>query len=515
MTRERMESFSELSQFELDPASIQLLSKSFCERERCVVLGRVDPTSKTAVTVGLLDPRNAQVVATIEKRLGRDVKAVGLNGYEIDRALAEGFGGGAPPEKSAREVPRIDLRSAPARDGASPSQLFDDLLAHGLAKGASDIHLECYEDDVDVRLRIDGVLHQLQTPVSPANVKQVVSRIKILADLDIAERRRPLDGRIEVVVVDGGGKTRDVDLRVSTLPGLDGEDVVIRILDPSMGLLSIADLGMSEGVATQFAALLDNPEGMVLVTGPTSSGKTTTLSAAVCRLRDHHRKVITAEDPIEIRIPKVNQKQVDKNLTMADLARAFLRQNPDVMLIGEIRDLVTADTATKAASTGHLVLGTLHTADAFGAITRLRALGVENWDIAEALLGCVSQRLVRRICASCRVEAPPSDSQRALFGARLEGITASRGAGCERCFGSGYKGRTGIYELLVVDEQLQDRIADGVNTSDLRAAARRAGFHGLLEDALAKVAAGATSLDEVVRVLPYRQLRAAAASLSP
>lgn len=502
MSNERP-TFSELGQYELDRASIRLLPEPFCRRKSVVVLGRVERLAPNApVSVGMLDPDDETVRLRLKDFLQRPVQPVRLNRYEIEKALEAGFGAGLQV--------KADLVIHPRPLSAHPTavELVDHILASAVAHKASDIHIESYADDVDLRFRIDGILHQAFTDMDPTSVDEVVSRIKILAHLDITERRRPQDGRIRVVIVEGEAR-RVVDFRISVVPSPTGEDVVIRLLDASVGLVPVNQLGMRPDVEKVFLQLLSNPEGLVLVTGPTGSGKTTTLYAALAQLNDGRRKIITAEDPIEYFVPKVNQKQVSEQMNHALLLRALLRQDPNVMMVGEIRDLETGSMALNAAATGHVVLGTLHTADAVGAIGRLRGLKLDNTEIADALLAVLAQRLVRRICAACTQPKAPSESQRALLGALLDGVETHEGRGCDVCHHTGYKGRVGIYELLLADPELQELIVAGAHNAKLRAYARQKGMRTLVEDALEKIAAGATTVAELVRVVPYRHILAA------
>jgi type II secretory ATPase GspE/PulE/Tfp pilus assembly ATPase PilB-like protein len=500
---DRNQSFSELAQYELDRASIRLLPEPFCRRNNVVVLGKVDRAgAHEPVTVGMLAPEDAATRMHLADFLQRPVRPVRLNRYEIERALQAGFGNAAPVRADVIIKPR------PPSDRPDAVELVDRLLSDAVARKASDIHVETYADDVDLRLRIDGILHQAYTDMTPANVSEVVSRIKVLADLDIAEHRRPQDGRIRAVIeTDGAQKV--IDFRVSVVPSPWGEDVVMRLLDASVGLVPVRQLGMSAEVEALFLGLMTNPEGLVLVTGPTGSGKTTTLYAALAQLNDGRRKIITAEDPIEYFVPKVNQKQVSEQLTHPVLLRALLRQDPNVMLVGELRDLETGSMALNAAATGHLVLGTLHTADAVGTVARLRGLGLDDTEMADALLAVLAQRLVRRICTSCSQPCAAGPEQVALLGPLLDGIEPREGQGCDACHHAGYRGRTGIYELLLADPGLQDLIVAGAHGVKLRAHARARGFRTLVEDALDKIAAGVTTVDELMRVVPYRHIVAA------
>jgi general secretion pathway protein E len=494
-------SFSELPQFTLDRESLRLLPESFCRRLGVAVMGKVDPEAETeALTVAMLDPEDTSVRCRIADFLQRPVRAVRLNRYEIDAALEVGFGAG-----THGTVDVVLRQGTPLSVRPSALELVNHVLSEAVAQNASDIHLESYPDDVDLRYRIDGILHQTYTDISPDSMPEVVSRIKVLSGLDIAEKRRPQDGRLRALYESDAGK-KFVDFRVSVVPSQLGEDVVIRLLDAAVGLVPVDQLGMTPEVRATVLRLLGNPEGLVLVTGPTGSGKTTTLYAALARLNDGRKKIITAEDPIEYVVPKVNQKQVTPQMSHLSLLRALLRQDPNVMLVGEIRDLETGSTALMAASTGHVVLGTLHTADAIGAVSRLRGLKLEDGDIAEALLAVLAQRLVRKICPGCSAPTTPTPEQVALLGPLLDGVEPRAGQGCETCRHTGFKGRVGLFELLVVDPEMQLLIASGEPGVKLRQHARAKGFRTLVDDALAKVAEGVTTLHELTRVVPYRYI---------
>jgi type II secretory ATPase GspE/PulE/Tfp pilus assembly ATPase PilB-like protein len=499
MMRSRLENFTELGQFDLDPASIRLLPLRFCRESKVVILSRVLRGNDDLVLLGMLNPQDTALQQEVERRINRAIRPIQLNTYEIEKALHVAYG---QPEPSDNVIPWSDAE--PRADATIP-QMINHVLADAVYKGASDIHLESYQGDVDLRLRIDGILHQVFTHITPDNVQEVISRIKVMADLDITERRKPLDGRFRATIL-FQDKRRTIDFRVSVVPSPAGEDVVLRVLDSGHGLIPIEQLGMPTAMQVVFLRLLANPEGLILVTGPTGSGKTTTLYSALSHMRDGHRKIMTAEDPIEYYIDKINQKQVSPGMSMASLSRALLRQDPDVMLFGEIRDHEMGNMALMAAETGHVVLSTLHTSDAVGAVVRLRGLGLENADIANSLLGAVGQRLMRRICKHCIEPTLPNDAQAAMLGELLDNLQFFEGRGCNRCFHTGYRGRVGIYELLLLDEGLQDMIADGAHKSVLRRYVMGNGFRTLVDDALSKVNAGLTTIDELLRVLPYRQL---------
>jgi general secretion pathway protein E len=496
------DAFSELSQHTLDRNSMRLLPEPFCRRHHVVVLGRVDPAAPHAtVTVGMLDPDNPNLLSRIGDLLERPIRTVRLNRYEVESALETGFGSGERVEADLVIRPR-----PPSRHQPTAVELVDSILAMGVEKKASDIHIESYPGDVDLRLRIDGILHQMYTDMDPDSVREVINRIKILAELDITEHRKPQDGRIRAVIDRGENSRKVIDYRVSVVPSPAGEDVVIRILDAQAGLVPVTQLGMSEELQRTFLQLLNNPEGMVLVTGPTGSGKTTTLYSALAQLNDGRRKIITAEDPIEYFVPKVNQKQVSPQMPYPMLLRALLRQDPNILLMGEIRDLETGSTALNAARTGHIVLGTLHTADSVGAIGRLRGLELDNTDIADALLAVLAQRLARRICEKCSEPYTPTEEQKVLLGRLLDGVPLRKGRGCDHCHHTGYRKRVGIYELLLVDPGMQDLIVSGAHNAQLRKYARERGFKTLVDDAMQKIAAGLTTVDELLRVVPYRHI---------
>ncbi len=499
MTRSNIDTFTELSQFELDETSIRLLPLAFCRTHKVVVLGNVEQESSEPITLGMVEPENRSLLHHLARMLQRPVRAVRLNQYEVEKAIQTGYRGGRPDENVIVYTGNL----APAN--ASIPEILNAILADAVAKGASDIHIESYPDDVDLRYRIDGILHQIFTRLTPQNVGEIISRIKIISGLDITERRKPLDGRFQAQIILKEERL-PIDFRVSIVPTPENEDVVLRVLDSKRGLVDIEQLGMPNAMRAVFKRLLSNPEGLVLVTGPTGSGKTTTIYAALSYLSNDTRKIVTAEDPIEYRIDKLNQKQPTPHMSLKELMKSLLRQDPDIMLFGEIRDHEMGDTALMAAATGHVVLSSLHTDDALGAITRLRGIQLENTDIANALLATIGQRLVRRVCTECRVRIRPNEGQAAMFGELLHGLTISRGRGCKRCHNTGYKGRIGLYEMIVVDEGLQELIAKGAHKSALRLYTLKNGFRGMVHDGLSKVNAGLTTLEELLRVLPYRQL---------
>jgi type II secretory ATPase GspE/PulE/Tfp pilus assembly ATPase PilB-like protein len=504
MATESGEKFVELGQFEIDDRSVRLLDYDYCLEKRVVVLGVVERGDEGPVTVGMLDPSRRALAREVANLLGRPVRAVRLNAWEIQRALDEGYGrqveaAGGRPALCLRPVHDFSF----AGDAETP-ELLDEVLGRAVQLGAGDIHIETYEEDVDVRLRIDGILHQVATPLSRGNIQAVINRLKVLAGLDLAEHFRAQDGRIRAIYQQPGEEERAVDFRLSMVPGPFGEDAVLRLLDSSASILELGRLGFTDGVRDVFERMIANPEGLLLVTGPTGSGKTTTLYAAIRHINRPENKILTVEDPIEYYFPKTNQKQVSAHMGFADYARAFMRQNPDVILIGEIRDEETARASLRAAQTGHLVLSTLHTTDSVRTISRLHTLGLDTDLVAGTLLGALSQRLVRRLCPHCRYETAADETEAArLFLAPGDG-PFFRARGCDACGGLGYRGRMAVYELFVLDSELADLIAAGTAVHQVRANTLEKGMRTLLDDALDKARAGVTSLAEVLRTVPYR-----------
>ncbi len=378
-------------------------------------------------------------------------------------------------------------------------RLVNMIIARVIELRASDIHLEPFDDGLHVRYRVDGVLHDGEL-VPPKHSAAVNSRVKLLAHLDIAERRLPQDGRIKTRV-----KGRELDLRVSTVPTVHGESVVMRVLDRASVRLSLETMGFSPDILATFNGLLARPHGILLVTGPTGSGKTTTLYAGLSKLDSTIQKIITVEDPVEYQLESINQIQVHPQigLTFAHALRSILRQDPDIIMIGEMRDGETAQIAVQSALTGHLVLSTLHTNTAASAVIRMQDMGVEPYLITSSVNGVLAQRLIRTLCTHCKEPYQPTDELLASSGlARFcsPGQALFQSRGCPHCRGAGYLGRTGIHELLVIDEPMRRAILDGRDASALNTIAAKAGMLSLYEDGLRKVAAGQTSLDELLRV---------------
>lgn len=441
------------------------------------------------------------------QRLAPGARFVRLEGAAFDSALGEAYGGagGAAADIDLGDMDLAALADSAAsvddlldtRDDAPVIRLINALLLEAVKEGASDVHVETQEKRLVVRFRVDGVLRDMIEPPR-ALAPLLVSRIKVMAKLDIAERRVPQDGRVTLRI---GG--HDVDARVSTIPTQHGERVVLRLLEKGSLKLDLSGLGMSERDQAVFGRLLERPHGILLVTGPTGSGKTTTLYTALTRLNDRKRNVMTVEDPIEYELPGVAQTQVNPrtDMTFARGLRAILRQDPDVIMVGEIRDQETAQVAVRSAMTGHFVLSTLHTNSAVGSVTRLIDMGVERYLLAPMVVGLCAQRLVRRLCPSCRREDVASTADSVLLGGALPvGAPVWRAVGCDQCHDEGYRGRAGLYEVVAVDDVFQKLIHDGASEAEIERHAR-GDNPSLLDDGVAKLQIGVTTVEEVARVV--------------
>jgi general secretion pathway protein E len=491
-----------------DARAVERLPYAFAKRHGVISARALDEGFELWVRPGV----RAGVLAEVQRALGRPLSVRELAPEAFDAALARAYERGAShaaeivtdldssPDLAvlAENLPRIaDLLES--EDDAPIVRLINALFSQAVRENASDIHIEAFERRSVVRFRRDGMLRDVLEPPQAAH-GVIVSRIKIMARLDIAEKRQPQDGRIALRL---GG--RSVDVRVSILPTAHGERVVLRLLDKQAGRLDLTGLGMADTTLATLRDLIRQPHGIILVTGPTGSGKTTTLYAVLGQLDAKHTNIVTVEDPIEYDLDGVGQTQVNPriDLTFARALRAILRQDPDVVMIGEIRDLETAQIAVQASLTGHLVLATLHTNDAAGAVVRLVDMGIEPFLVASSLLGVLAQRLVRRLCPACRRGHAPDAAERTLLanGNGGDAIGELQTAnGCEACAFTGYQGRTGIFELLLVDDESRRLIHERASEADLREHARRGGMKGLREDGMRWVRSGDTSLEEVLRV---------------
>ena len=466
---------------------------------------KVDPTR---IEVAAIDPLNPRIVEDLTFALGKDIRVVMADPEKVEQLIQRHYG----EDDTALEELWADLSSrgeevdtdvlteaelAAMADDAPIVRLVNLVLAQAVRDKASDIHFEPFESEYKIRYRVDGSLLEMAPPPKHLALP-IASRLKVLANLNIAERRVPQDGRIKITV-----RGRPVDLRVSTLPTQFGESVVLRVLDQNAVQLELGELGMPAAVEAGIRAVIARPNGIFVVTGPTGSGKTTTLYSALRELNDTERKLLTAEDPVEYEIDGIMQVPINPGigLTFGRTLRSFLRQDPDVIMVGEIRDLETAQIAIQASLTGHLVLATLHTNDSAGAVTRLIDMGVEPFLISSSLEGILAQRLVRRICPQCREAYIPTKATRQQLGGGSDDPewTCFRGTGCVDCGGSGYRGRLGLFEWLPVTDALRDKISQNQGTFDLRAQADTEGMITLRNSGIEAIKAGVTSVDEVLQ----------------
>jgi type IV pilus assembly protein PilB len=491
--------FADLDEIVPDEQALLALPEHLARRYQVLPLGIRNGTPR----VGMVDPLNVVALDDVRHFLGHEIEpmVIALDGFQrmldqypaLDESIQALIGEiKADPE----ELELARLRTLV--DEAPVVRLVNSIILQAIRQRASDIHIEPQETRVRVRYRIDGALYNVMTP--PPHIKAaIISRVKIMADMDIAERRLPQDGRIELKV-----EHRDIDLRVSTIPTVFGEKVVMRILDKNPTLVGIEKIGLLAENRRHFETMITKPYGIVLLTGPTGSGKTTTLYTMLNRLNSTESNIITIEDPVEYQLTGINQVQVNPKagLTFANGLRSFLRQDPDIIMVGEIRDEETARIAIHAALTGHLVLSTLHTNDAPGAVTRLINMGIEPFLVASSLIGVIAQRLVRVLCEKCKQPHPlPAEVLSRLgaaTGAGAHTATIFRPVGCEFCNTIGYKGRTGLFEIMLVDDKIRTLVARHATVTEIKKAAVRSAMRTLGQDGLDKVMLGITSPEEVL-----------------
>jgi type IV pilus assembly protein PilB len=501
-----------LSDTAISPEILAMITEPMAQLYRIVPLSFEDNT----LTIAMCDPQKLQILDELRTFLGYEIKAMVCTEKDMLRALERYYTvGGESVETLIADMEQdaelnmaaiameasqvVDLSSAEAlADSAPVRKLLNMVLLLAIRDHASDLHFEPFESEFKIRIRSDGILYEMVPP--PRHLAfAITTRIKVMADLDIAERRMPQDGRIRLTV---GG--HPVDLRVSVLPTMFGESVVMRILDRSVVMLDLDTMGMSTGILTAFREVIRRPNGIVLVTGPTGCGKTTTLYGALNELNSIEDKLITTEDPVEYDIDGVVQMPIDASIgnTFAQCLRSILRQDPDKILVGEIRDLETAEIAVQASLTGHMVFSTLHTNDAPATVTRLRDMGLPPFLITATLEAVLAQRLVRKICKDCIEQTTPSTDTLAQLGLTPEEVLNKkfyRGRGCAVCNNTGFKGRSGLFEWLPINDQLRDMINHGCSTEKLRDTALQTGMIPLRESGLEKVFAGVTTIEEVIR----------------
>ncbi len=505
-----------LKYYEVEPAVIKLIPQETAVRYQVVPLSRVGAT----LTIAMTDPTNVFAMDDIKFMTGFNVEPVVASESDINDAIQKFYGDVSSGEELNKvmkdltaeddaaleisaEEDEMDAASLErAAEEAPIIKLVNLILTDAVKRGASDIHVEPYEKELRVRLRIDGILQNVMSP--PLKLKDAItSRIKIMSKLDISEKRLPQDGRIMLKYM-RDGKKKDLDFRVSTVPTLFGEKIVMRLLDKENLRLDMTKLGFEQKSLTMFERQILRPYGMVLVTGPTGSGKTNTLYSSVSRLNTPETNIMTAEDPVEFQLAGVNQVQMKDQigLNFATALRAFLRQDPNIILVGEIRDFETAEIAVKAALTGHLVLSTLHTNDAPSTISRLMNMGIEPFLVATSVNLICAQRLVRRICVGCKepLEVPEQALLDAGYTAdELKTTTVYQGKGCATCNNTGYKGRAGLYEVMEINDELRELILVGASAIELKKKALENGMITLRRSGLTKVASGQTTLEEVLR----------------
>ncbi len=515
-----------LTQFEIDPSVIKLVPAETAQKYQIVPLSR----SGATLTIAMTDPTNVFAMDDIKFMTGYNVEPVVASEGAVLDAIQKYYGGPAKPAEDKpggsslelasrmldelpqvqdedvevlQELEEIDVGSLERQGGEAPViRLVNVILMSAIQKGASDIHIEPYEKEFRVRFRIDGILYNVMVP--PMKFRDAItSRVKIMSKLDIAEKRLPQDGRIKIRFSDNG-RSKEIDFRVSCLPTLFGEKLVLRLLDKDKLMLDMTKLGFERESLAKFETAILKPWGMVLVTGPTGSGKTNTLYSSIARINTPETNIMTAEDPVEFNLVGVNQVQIKESigLNFAAALRSFLRQDPNIILVGEIRDFETAEIAVKAALTGHLVLSTLHTNDAPSTVNRLMNMGIEPFLVASSVNLICAQRLVRRTCSACKADHPlPAQALvEAGFGQDdAQAVVPKKGTGCEKCNNTGYKGRVGLYEVMEITDELRELILVGASALELRRKAVEEGMITLRQSGLRKVKEGVTTIEEVAR----------------
>ena len=508
--------YLDIGRVHLDDLSIidtdisRTVPENIAKRFGLVAIGRFDDN----IVVAMSDPLNVIAIDTLTVKLKSQIEVVISSISEIQHAIEVVYHGADIEEQQLRDLVEIDrkqeqdntvedmlaatdLISEDAANKAPVIRFVDLMLSQAIKNRTSDIHIEPQENSMIIRMRVDGILNHMVPPPRKMQLS-IIARIKILSDMDIAERRLPQDGRFEIKTPD-----RKIDVRVSTIPTIYGEKIVMRILDKKAVNHDLAQLGLEPNLLATFKAILSQPHGIIIVTGPTGSGKSTTLYSALDYLRDPHKNITTVEDPVEYRLDGINQIQIKSeiDLDFASCLRAILRQDPDIILIGEIRDRETAEIAIKASLTGHLVLSTFHTNDAPSALSRLIYMGVESYLLASTLNLVVAQRLIRRICRHCKEPVQLSEKVLTRLGItteQAENETFYHGKGCDACGGTGYMGRAPIFEFLLIDQEVREKMVSGASEVQIREMARTRGYGGLLEDGACKLRQGITTAEEIL-----------------
>ncbi len=494
---------AKIDSYAIDPAVVEIISREIAEKHKIIPLFKVNDT----LTVAMADPLDVYVVDYLRHKTGLNIQTVLASESDIQKAIEKYYRVQNSLDKVIQDIqlddtsleePSREMFEDTTEEGSSIVKVVNLILTQAIRDGGSDIHIEPDEKIMRVRYRIDGILHEaFKLPLKFHPI--VISRIKIMSNLDVSEKRLPQDGRFQYKA---GEKI--VDLRVSILPTVKGEKVVMRILDKTGFILDLSRMGFSPGVAKTWDHLIHRPQGLILITGPTGSGKTSTLYASLNEINTPDKNIITVENPVEYNFPLISQVQINPKagLTFASGLRSILRQDPDVIMVGEIRDPESAEIALRAALTGHLVLSTLHTNDAPSAVTRLVDMGLEPFLVASSLLGVLAQRLARRLCNACKSEVRVSPEKIRSLGLGEDYLNKKfyKAEGCRECHRSGYKGRLGIHELLLVDDELQRLILKNGTDSQIREMAIKNGMRSLRMDGLRKAGQGLTSIEEVLRV---------------
>jgi type IV pilus assembly protein PilB len=484
-----------LNQFAIEPELIQLVPKELAKRANIMPISK----EKNKLMIAMADPMDYFAIEEVRMATGCQIVTSIAAKDDLFRTISKYYDLQESMDQAMMDMTPVDIENdTQITDEDSPIvRLVNQIIANGVAQRASDIHFDPQETELRVRYRVDGVLKtERALPKHMQNV--ILARIKILGNLNITENRLPQDGRIKINV-----NMKPIDIRLSTLPTIYGEKVVMRILDLSSALNSLAKLGFNEKNYKTFSNMIKKPNGIVLITGPTGSGKSSTLYAGLNELNGEDVNIITVEDPVEYQLAGVNQIQVreEVGLTFAAGLRSILRQDPDIVMVGEIRDLETAQIAVRASLTGHLVLSTLHTNSAVESVARLKDMGVEPFLLSSSLVGVLSQRLVRKVCRDCSEMQMPNEREKAIFmdhGMEIKAVR--RGRGCPSCSDTGYRGRLAIHEILAVDEFVKDAILTGKSAATLRNYMKETGYYNLLEDGLLKVQEGLTTTEEILRV---------------
>jgi type IV pilus assembly protein PilB len=496
----------ELSNYLIDQKTIKIIPETLARRYHVLPLFKTGDS----LTLAMDDPLNVIALDDIKLKTGHSIEPVVASEIDLKEAINQYYGTGGSIDEVINKIDTEEKISIPEKEEdisleklhdmaeeAPIIKLVNLIIMQALRDGASDIHIEPEKDDVHVRMRVDGIMHETK-PIPKQLQAAVISRTKIMSDLNIAIKRIPQDGRFQINL-----EGAQIDIRVSSFPTVFGENIVMRLLDTSSILLGLEQIGFSKETFKQFQSLIKKPHGIILVTGPTGSGKTTTLYSALNAINTPDKNIITLEDPVEYQLKGIRQSQVNPKvgMTFASGLRSILRQDPDVVMVGEIRDKETAEIAVQAALTGHLVFSTLHTNDAPSALTRLTDMGIEPFLISSSVIGILAQRLVRTICNTCKTEFnPPAKSLSDLGLEAKTDMKLFHGKGCNVCKNSGYKGRTGLYELMTLNDKIKELVLTKTSSSIIKKAAREAGMKTLQDDGLIKVLDGATTIDEVMRV---------------